>query len=165
MLQSPRWGLSSLAEETRRGGRASTSQDRLAGYLKLRHGRSRRDGLHARRDRSGDLEDIREARHPRTMHECMEPRVIADPRRPRSRRLLQFRKSACILRSGTVPAMSRMPTSRLHYSPAATETTKARQSRSARKCLAHRGDHLDQRHGGDRARGSSRGPPNTGSST
>ncbi|MGY4327589.1 hypothetical protein ACVWWG_002006 [Bradyrhizobium sp. LB7.2] len=32
-----------------------------------------------------------------------------DPRRPLSRRLLQFRKSGCILTSGTVPAMSRRP--------------------------------------------------------
>lgn len=64
MLQSPReayrrWLTSRGEVDGRR-----ISQDRFAGYLKLRRGRSRRDGLLARRDRSGDPEDVREARHP-----------------------------------------------------------------------------------------------------
>lgn len=104
-------------------------QDRLAGYLKLRHGRSRRDGLLARRDRSEILKTYEKLgiRLPVvTVHECMERRVIARSRRARSRRLLQFRKSACILRSGTVPAVSRKPTSRLHYSPSGDGDNEAR---------------------------------------
>ncbi|MET4031076.1 hypothetical protein ABIC08_008221 [Bradyrhizobium sp. RT9b] len=58
-----------------------------------------------------------------TVHECMECRVIARSRRPRSGCLLQFRNSECILRSGAVPAYRPRPGSTCQ---AAADASKAR---------------------------------------
>lgn len=53
-----------MADEPRRGGRASNIPRSACRISKATSLRSRRDGLHARRDQSGDPEDVREAGHP-----------------------------------------------------------------------------------------------------
>lgn len=130
MLQSPRRGLSSLADEPRRSGRASNITRSTCRISKSYVTAEAEETVSSRDEIGPEILKTYEKLGIRlpvvTVHECMERRVIARSRRARSRRLLQFRKSACILRSGTVPAMSRRPTSRLHYSPSGDGDNEAR---------------------------------------
>lgn len=162
-VDQPRYELKALIDsekpsKPKRGGRASNIPRSTCRISKATSRPEPKRRLHARRDRSGNPEDIREARIRLplvTMHECMEPRVIAGSPPPALSPLTPVSQVSVVRNCSCDFAQANVQAALLASGDG--NNGGARQSRSARKCLAHRGDHLDQRDGGDRARGSSRG--------
>lgn len=149
--RSPRSDLLSLADEARRGGRVSNIPRLARRISKATSLRSRRDGLHAREIGPEILKTYEKlgSRLPTlTMHRCMERRVITGsppPALPPHTPVSQVSVHPDIRNCSCDVAQAKVQAALLASGDGNNEG--ARQSCSGRKCLAHRGDHLEQRYG------------------